>query len=81
MSFDPLELPSYARITQKELENLVIKRVAFLYNRARLVNLKEAILEDFSERMKSKIRDQAALITVTKSNESPEKQVNENSTF
>jgi hypothetical protein len=47
-SFNPAEVPKFAPVKEQAANAFMVKRLAFLYRRARLVKLKECILSGFT---------------------------------
>jgi hypothetical protein len=56
-SFDPTQVPTYGRITQEEAKDFIVRRLAFLYRRARLVRLKACVLSGFNEEICEAVKE------------------------
>jgi hypothetical protein len=57
--FNPAVVPDYGRQTLEQVRGLVVKRLAFLYRRGRLVNLKKCILRGYSEDIQAAVLEAA----------------------
>ena len=58
-NFDAREVPVYGKQTPEQVGNHMVKRLAYLYRRARLVNLKKCILDGYREEVKVAVREAA----------------------
>ena len=55
--FDAATPPIFGKKSPEDLKGLIVRRLAYLYRRARLANLKRCILEGFSEDICQAVRD------------------------
>jgi hypothetical protein len=59
-NFDLLATPKISTVPQKAMENMLVKRLTFLYRIAKFQKLKECILAGVPEELRQTIKDQAA---------------------
>jgi hypothetical protein len=59
-TFDPTQRPEYAAADMAQTREFIVKRLTFLYKRARLVNLKSCILDGYNEDIRTAVTQAAS---------------------